>query len=94
LYNLQLATCNPQPCNPATLQPCNFATLQLCPLPPLWQNCCCFDKRTTVPNGAISIGPDGVKVEPIVDPTKIAIAFFTAAAAILMSMRRIRRFGK
>lgn len=45
------------------------------------------------PVAAISIGPDGVRVEPIVDPTKIAIAFLTTMAAIFMSMRRIRKMG-
>ena len=43
------------------------------------------------PVAVISIGPDGVHVEPIVDPTKIAIAFFTTMAAIFMSLRRIRK---
>lgn len=43
------------------------------------------------PVAAISIGPDGVRVEPIVDPTKIAIAFFTTLAAIFISLRRISR---
>ena len=43
------------------------------------------------PVAAISIGPDGVRVEPIVDPTKIAIAFLTTMAAIFMSMNRIRK---
>ncbi|MBP6471365.1 MAG: hypothetical protein KBE23_07060 [Chloroflexi bacterium] len=43
------------------------------------------------PVAAISIGPDGVRVEPIMDPTKIAIAFFTTLAAIVVSLRRISR---
>lgn len=43
------------------------------------------------PVAAISIGPDGVHVEPIMDPTKIAIAFFTTLAAIAVSLRRISR---
>ena len=43
------------------------------------------------PVAAISVGPDGVRVEPIVDPTKIAIAFFTTMAAIFVSLRRISR---
>ena len=43
------------------------------------------------PVAAISIGPDGVRVEPIVDPTKIVIAFLTTMAAIFMSMNRIRK---
>ena len=45
------------------------------------------------PVAAISIGPDGVRVEPIVDPTKIAIAFLTTMAAIFMSLRQIRKIG-
>ncbi len=44
------------------------------------------------PVAAISIGPDGVHVEPIVDPTKIAIAMFTAVGAIFMSLGKMRRF--
>lgn len=43
------------------------------------------------PVAAISIGPNGVHVEPIVDPTKIAIAFFTALAAIFVAIGRIKR---
>ncbi len=43
------------------------------------------------PVAAISIGPDGVCVEPIVDPTKIAIAFLTTMAAMFMSLRQIRK---
>jgi uncharacterized spore protein YtfJ len=43
------------------------------------------------PVAVISIGPDGVRVEPIMDPTKVAIAFLTTMAAIFMSMRRIRK---
>lgn len=43
------------------------------------------------PVAAISVGPDGVRVEPIVDPTKIAIAFFTSLAAMFISLRRIKR---
>ncbi len=43
------------------------------------------------PVAAISIGPNGVHVEPIVDPTKIAIAFFTTLGAIFMAGARIRK---
>ncbi|MCB8984739.1 MAG: hypothetical protein H6659_13000 [Ardenticatenaceae bacterium] len=43
------------------------------------------------PVAAISVGPDGVRVEPIVDPTKIAIAFFTSMAAMFITLRRINR---
>lgn len=43
------------------------------------------------PVAAIVIGPQGVQVEPIVDVTKIAIAFFTTVGAIYMSWRAMRR---
>jgi uncharacterized spore protein YtfJ len=43
------------------------------------------------PVAAISIGPDGVRVEPIMDPTKIAIAFFTTLAAMFVTLSRIKR---
>lgn len=43
------------------------------------------------PVAAIEIGPHGVRVEPIVDPTKIAIAFFTAFGAMFMMLNRMRK---
>lgn len=43
------------------------------------------------PVAVISIGPKGVRVDPIVDPTKIAIAFFTTFAAMAMTLSKIRR---
>jgi len=43
---------------------------------------------------AILIGPDGVRVEPIVDPTKIAIAFFTTIGAMFVSWRAIRKAAR
>jgi len=44
------------------------------------------------PVAAIVIGPDGVKVEPIVDPTKIALAAIGAWLSIaLLLVRRARR---
>jgi hypothetical protein len=39
----------------------------------------------------IEVGPAGVRVEPIVDPTKIAIAFFTTFAAVFVAIGRVRR---
>ncbi len=44
------------------------------------------------PVAAISIGPNGVHVEPIVDSTKIAMAFFTALGAIFMALGKMRHF--
>jgi uncharacterized spore protein YtfJ len=46
------------------------------------------------PVAAIEIGPLGVRVEPIIDPTKIAIAFFTTLISIFAmgsKMKRARR---
>jgi len=43
------------------------------------------------PVAVISIGPDGVNVEPIVDVTKIAIALFTAFGAMWVAMGKMRR---
>lgn len=39
------------------------------------------------PVAVISIGPNGVHVEPVVDPTKIAIAFFTTLGAMFLALR-------
>lgn len=46
------------------------------------------------PVAAISIGRDGVHVEPIVDMTKIAIALFTALGAMFMAWRAMRKASK
>jgi hypothetical protein len=46
------------------------------------------------PVAVISVGPSGVRVEPVVDPTKIALAFFTMLGALFMSWRAMRRFGQ
>ncbi len=43
------------------------------------------------PVASITIGPEGVRVDPIVDPTKIAIAFFTTLAAMVMTLGQIWR---
>jgi uncharacterized spore protein YtfJ len=43
------------------------------------------------PVAAIEIGPNGVRVEPIVDPTKIAIAFFTTLLSIFAMMGKVKR---
>ncbi len=43
------------------------------------------------PIAAIIITPRGVQVEPIVDVTKIALAFFTTLGAIFMAWRAMRR---
>jgi uncharacterized spore protein YtfJ len=46
---------------------------------------------TARPVAAISIGPDGVKVQPIVDATKIALAGITAWASIVFMLVRMWR---
>lgn len=43
------------------------------------------------PVAAIEIGPSGVRVEPIVDPTKISIAFFTATGSMFMMLLKMKR---
>jgi uncharacterized spore protein YtfJ len=43
------------------------------------------------PVAIIVIGPSGLRVEPVVDPTKIALAFFTALGAMFFMFRRMSR---
>src|SRR5690606_16147043 len=43
------------------------------------------------PVAVIEIGPQGVRVEPIVDPTKIALAFFTAFGSMFLMFSKMRR---
>jgi uncharacterized spore protein YtfJ len=43
------------------------------------------------PVAAIEIGPEGVRVKPIIDPTKIAIAFFTTLVSMFAMMGQMRR---
>lgn len=43
------------------------------------------------PVAAVEIGPSGVRVEPIVDPTKIAIAFFTTIGSLFMMLLKMKR---
>lgn len=46
------------------------------------------------PVAVIEIGPNGVRVEPIVDPTKIMLAFFTAFGAMFMMLNRMRQMAR
>jgi uncharacterized spore protein YtfJ len=46
------------------------------------------------PVAAISIGPEGVEVQPIVDVTKIALAFATALGAMAMMAGRMKQAGR
>jgi uncharacterized spore protein YtfJ len=43
------------------------------------------------PVAAIVLGPHGVRVEPIFDLTKVAIALFTALGAMVMARRAMRK---
>ncbi len=43
------------------------------------------------PIAVISVGPNGVSVEPIIDVSKLAIAFFTTLASIFMMGKKIRK---
>lgn len=45
------------------------------------------------PVAAIEIGPHGVRVEPIVDPTKIVLAFFTTLVSMFALMGQMRRMA-
>lgn len=46
------------------------------------------------PVAAIVIDEDGVMIEPIVDQTKIALAFLTAAASMIVMLSRIFSSGR
>ncbi|MBM3187452.1 MAG: hypothetical protein FJ026_01035 [Chloroflexi bacterium] len=45
------------------------------------------------PVAVIIIGPEGVAVRPVVDVTKITLAFLTAWGAMLMMLGKMRRAG-
>ena len=45
------------------------------------------------PVAAIEVGPNGVRVEPIIDSTKISIAFFTALGSMFMMLLKMRRMA-
>ena len=45
------------------------------------------------PVAAITIGPDGVEVKPIVDVTKIVLAWFTMAGAVALMWSRMSRLS-
>ncbi len=43
------------------------------------------------PVAVIVVGPSGLHVEPVVDPTKIALAFFTTLGTMVFMARRMMR---
>jgi uncharacterized spore protein YtfJ len=46
------------------------------------------------PVAVIAVGPNGVRVEPIVDVSKVALTLFTTLAAIVATIARVRRAAK
>jgi uncharacterized spore protein YtfJ len=46
------------------------------------------------PVAVISIGPDGVQVEPVVDATRIALALFTTLGSMFLMFRKMAKTGK
>jgi len=46
------------------------------------------------PVAVISIGPDGVRVEPVMDRTKIALAFFTTLGSMLLMLVNMRKASR
>ena len=48
---------------------------------------------TSRPIAAIILGPEGVRVEPIVDVTKVALAFFTALGSMFLMFKKMRQDG-
>jgi uncharacterized spore protein YtfJ len=46
------------------------------------------------PVAVIVIGPDGVKIEPVFDLTKIALAGIAAWGGMLLAMRSMAKYGK
>lgn len=46
------------------------------------------------PVAAISVGPDGVHVEPIVDATKVSLAFFTTLGAMALMWSNMRKMSR
>jgi hypothetical protein len=46
------------------------------------------------PVAIIEIGPNGARVEPVIDPTKIALAFLTMLLTVFSMGARMRRAAK
>lgn len=46
------------------------------------------------PVAVISVGPQGVHVEPVVDPTKIALALFTMLGALFIAWGKMRKAAR
>ncbi|MFL7811476.1 MAG: hypothetical protein AB8I80_22750 [Anaerolineae bacterium] len=46
---------------------------------------------TARPVAVIHVGPEGVDVEPVVDVTKISLAFFTMLGSVFLMARKMRK---
>ena len=46
------------------------------------------------PVAAIVIGPDGVRIDPIMDVTKVALAFFTTLGSMAFMLRKMRKAAR
>jgi uncharacterized spore protein YtfJ len=46
------------------------------------------------PVAAIVIGPDGVRIDPIMDVTKVALAFFTTLGSMVFMLRKMRKVAR
>jgi uncharacterized spore protein YtfJ len=46
------------------------------------------------PVAIVAVGPDGVKVEPVVDVTKLGLALVTAVGGIFLMFSRMRRYSR
>jgi len=46
------------------------------------------------PVAAITISPQGVRIDPIVDVTKISLAFFTTIGSMFFMLSKMRRAGR
>jgi uncharacterized spore protein YtfJ len=46
------------------------------------------------PVAAISIGPDGIEAEPIVDVTRIVLAFFTTIGSMFFMLSKMRKASR
>ncbi len=46
------------------------------------------------PVAAISIGPEGVRVDPVFDATKVGLAFMTALSAMFLMLGKMKRAAR
>ena len=46
------------------------------------------------PVAVVSIGPNGVQITPVVDATKIGLAFITALGGLLLALSKMRRASR